>query len=85
MVARAANLCGLSRQMGDTAVRDMLAQFTDYRTCAAWAAPSLALCYDTGILSQNDLEIRPLESATRAEIAAMTAGLLEAAQLLTGE
>jgi hypothetical protein len=37
MVARAAGLCGLDPAMTDVEIRNMLAQFGDYRTIADWA------------------------------------------------
>lgn len=82
MVARAAKLCGVDITMEAGAVRNMLAQFPDYVTSAPWAQEALAVCYREGILSQNDLEIRPLTAVTRAEVAQMLYNLLGRAALL---
>ncbi len=82
MVARAAKLCGMDTAIDDGAVRDILAQFEDYVTASAWARPSLAFCYASDILSQSDLEIRPLLPITRAEVAQMIFNLLGKANLL---
>ncbi|MEG2421506.1 MAG: S-layer homology domain-containing protein [Oscillospiraceae bacterium] len=82
MVMRAAKLCGLDTEMGETAVRDMLAQFPDYTQSAQWARPALAFCYQSGILNQSDLSIRSADAITRAEIAQMLFHLLGTANLL---
>ncbi len=82
MVARAAELCGLDTALGDGAVRDMLAQFTDYITSSGWARPSLAFCYQEDILSREDLEIRPGAAIKRCEVAGMLFRLLSSASLL---
>ncbi len=82
MVARAAALCGMNTEQTDTAVWDMLAQFGDAMTVAAWAKPSLAFCYTAGILNAEETEIRPLVSITRSEIAKMMYVLLDGAKLL---
>ncbi|WP_283673204.1 S-layer homology domain-containing protein [Butyricicoccus sp. Marseille-Q5471] len=82
MVARAAKLCGMDNQMDDAAVRDMLAQFSDYVTSDAWARPSLAFCYQAGILDQSDLDIRPKTAIKRGEIAQMLFNMLGQAKLL---
>lgn len=82
MVRRAAGLCGLETGMDAAAVRDMLAQFSDYPRAAGWAREALAFCCQKGILSQDVLELRPAEAATRAETAQMLFRLLDCAQLL---
>jgi hypothetical protein len=45
MVARAAKLCGMDTDKDAAAIRDILAQFDDYRTAADWALGPLAFCY----------------------------------------
>lgn len=82
MVSRAAKLCGVDTAMEAGAVRNMLAQFPDYIQSAQWAREALAVCYREGILSQNDLDIRPLTPITRAEVAQMLYNLLGRAELL---
>lgn len=82
MTARAAGLCGVDTGMGGAEARDMLAQFVDYTVCASWARPALAFCYREGILSQSDLNIRPVEAITRSEVAGMLFRLLGGANLL---
>ena len=82
MVSRAAALCGLDAEMDTAAVRNMLAQFPDYMTSAEWARVQLAFCYQEGILSQNELNIRPQDAVTRAEVAQMLFNLLGSADLL---
>lgn len=82
LVARAAELCGLDTEMDAAAVRNMLAQFPDYMTCAQWARTQLAFCCREGILSQSELNIRPQDAATRAEVAQMLFNLLSRANLL---
>ena len=82
IVSRAAQLCGLETEMDMAAVRNMLAQFPDYMSSAEWARAQLASCYQEGILSQNELNIRPLDAVTRAEVAQMLFNLLSSADLL---
>ena len=82
MVTRAARLCGMDTEMGATAVRDILAGFTDYVTASDWAAAPLAFCYEKGILSDEEIEIMPQKPITRAEIAQMLYNLLDGAKLL---
>jgi len=82
MVARAAKLCGMDIAMNDTAVRDMLAQFLDYRQSADWAREGLAFCYSADLLEQADLDIRPREAILRSEMAEMVYCLLQRANLL---
>lgn len=59
MVARAAKLCGMDPAYDTAAARDILAQFSDYITCAVWAVPSLAFCYDRGIPDSSALTVQP--------------------------
>ena len=82
MVARAAKLCGMDTAMDSAAVRDMLAQFGDYVTTAAWSREGLAFCYSAGILDQNELNIQPKVAIKRCEIAQMVFHLLGSAKLL---
>ena len=82
MVSRAAELCGMDTEMDTAAVRNMLAQFPDYMTSAEWARAQLAFCYREGILSQTELNIRPQDAVTRAEVAQMLFNLLSGAELL---
>lgn len=82
MVTRAAELCGMNTAMTDMEVHDLLAQFPDYTSSAAWARRSLAFCYKQGILSQDVLNIGPKEAVTRAEVAAMIYRMLQKAELL---
>ena len=76
MVSRAAKLCGLETEMDNAATRNMLAQFPE------WARAPLAFCYQEKILNQAELNIRPLEAVTRAEVAQMLFNLLGSANLL---
>ena len=82
MVARAAKLCGMDTELNPLAVRDVLAQFTDYVTTADWARAGLAFCYQEGILDDSALEIRPKVAIKRCEIAQMLYNLLGTARLL---
>ena len=82
MVSRAAKLCGLETEMDNAATRNMLAQFPDYISTAEWARAPLAFCYQEKILNQAELNIRPLEAITRAEVAQMLFNLLSSANLL---
>lgn len=82
MVARAAKLCGLDTELDSGAIRDVLAQFTDYVKTAEWARPGLAFCYQTGILDDSSLNINGDEAIRRCEIAQMLFQLLGSANLL---
>ena len=82
ILVRAAGLCGLETKMEQGQIRDMLAQFVDYQSSSAWARGSLAYCYESGILDQNDLEIRPKAQLKRCEAAQMIYNLLSVARLL---
>ena len=82
MIERAAELCGLQIQMDATAARDVLAGFIDYVKASQWAMPSLAVCVQEGIISDEELELRPKEPVTRAEVAQMLYNLLDRVKLL---
>ncbi|MGM9613785.1 MAG: S-layer homology domain-containing protein, partial [Butyricicoccus sp.] len=82
MVARAAGLCGMNTEMDSAAVRDMLAQFTDYVQTNEWARETLAFCYQSGILDDDALEIQPKTAIKRGEIAQMLFNMLGRAELL---
>lgn len=83
MVARAAVLCGLDTGLDAMTVRDTLAgQFTDYVTAADWARPALAFCCREGILDTAEMELRPTQAVSRAEVAGMLHALLVRAELL---
>lgn len=82
MAARAAKLCGLDTEMDASAMRNVLAQFTDYIRTSEYARPSLAFCYHADILSQSDLDIRPADAVKRCEVAQMLYNLLDKAELL---
>ena len=82
MVARAAKLCGLDTSMDAASVKDMLAQFGDYRSVASWAKEPMAFCYSVNILDQSDLNIEPTKAILRCEIAQMLYNMLSAAELI---
>lgn len=82
MVVRAAELCGMDTQLNAAAVRDVLAQFSDYVRTADWARPSLAFCCQEEILDTSALDIRPTAAILRGEIAQMLFNLLGKANLL---
>ena len=82
MVARAAKLCGLDTAMDAASVKDMLAQFGDYRGVASWAKEPMAFCYSAGILDQSDLNIEPTKAILRCEIAQMLYNMLTVAELI---
>ena len=82
MAARTAKLCGMDTELDAGAVRDMLAQFTDYVTTEEWARQGLAVCYQYGILDDSVLEIQPRAAIKRCEIAQMLFNMLGEANLL---
>jgi hypothetical protein len=76
MLARAAKLCGMDTSVTSDGIRNILAQFDDYKTVSDWAQSSLAFCYSKKILSNEMLEIKPSEYVTRAEIAEILYNML---------
>lgn len=82
MVARDAKLCGLDTAMDAASIKDMLAQFGDYRGVASWAKEPLAFCYSAGILDQSDLNIEPTKAILRCEIAQMLYNMLVTSELI---
>ncbi len=82
MVAKAANLCGIDTSLQSREMRDMLAQFGDYVETSAWARDSLAICYRSDILNQNDISIKPKTPIKRCEVAQMIYNLLAVSNLL---
>lgn len=82
MAARAAGLCGMDTELDAGAVKDTLAQFTDYISASEWARQSLAFCYSQDILDQADLDIRPSAAIKRCEVAQLLYNLLATANLL---
>lgn len=82
LVSRLAEKCGLTVSYDETAARNVLSQFGDYRNCAAWATEGLAFCYANGILDDSVLDIQPTQAISRAEAARMFYSLLDAALLL---
>ncbi len=84
MVSRSAKLCGINTVMDTSSIRDTLAQFDDYLQVPEWAREAMAFCYNSGILDQAGLEIRPSLAIKRGEIAQMLFNMLGKANLLTG-
>ena len=82
LVSRLAEKCGLTVDFDDTAARNVLSQFGDYRKVAAWAQEGLAFCYANDILDDSVLNIDPTQAISRAEAARMFYALLDAALLL---
>ncbi|MCL2227011.1 MAG: S-layer homology domain-containing protein [Oscillospiraceae bacterium] len=82
MIARAARLAGLDTALSDIETLNILAQFGDYRTAAAWAWDALAFCYREGILDDFEFYIEPQATIRRSEIAEMLYRLLDRAGLV---
>lgn len=82
MICRAALLCGMENKLDDTAVRNVLAEFTDYMTVSDWAKSSVAFCFENGISDRSEIEIKPLEAVKRCQIADMLYNLLKGARLI---
>ena len=82
MVARAAKLAGMDTELNAAAVRDVLAQFTDYTKTPDWARQGLAFCYNEEILDDSALEIGGMVKIKRCEIAQMLFNMLGSAELL---
>ena len=82
MTARAAAQCGMKTELNDDAIRNILAQFGDYKAVADWAGEAMAFCFDSGILSDEDFDIQPGAAVKRCEIAQMLFNMLSKAKLL---
>ena len=82
MVARAAARCGMEVDLAEYEIMNALSQFGDYQTVDIWARESLAFCYGTDILDQNDLDVEPKRPVLRCEIAQMLYNMLEITKLL---
>ena len=82
LVSRLAEKCGMAVDYDDTAARNVLSQFGDYRTCGNWAKEGLAFCYANDILDDSVMDIQPTQAVTRAEAARMFYAMLDAALLL---
>ena len=80
MVKRSAKILGIDKQYNESAVRNVLSQFTDYKTVSTWATEGLAFCYDNGILDDSAIKIQPKEAVKRGEIAYMLYNLLKEAK-----
>ena len=83
-VARASRLCGLGEgvQLDETAIRNLLSQFIDYRSVAPWAREELSYCYNFGILDDSEIEIIPNRNISIKEAAGMIFIMLEKSRLL---
>ncbi len=79
MVKRSAKILGIDKTYNESAVRNVLSQFTDYKTVSTWANEGLAFCYDKGIIDDSEIEINPKEAVKRGEIAYMLYNLLKEA------
>ena len=79
MARRAAALCGIGAELDDTAVRNVLAQFIDYKTIAPWAAGDMAFCFHYGILDEDEaIEVQPSRQIFRCEAAEIVYNILRA-------
>ena len=82
MIFRAASLCGLNIALDDTAIRNILSPFTDYRSAAPWATEALAFCCYFGILDDSEIELKPKVHMLRGETADMVFLTLRKARLI---
>ena len=82
MVVRVAKLCGMNTELNETAIRNSLAEFSDYKKSSDWAMSALAFCYKEEVLDKSVINIEPQAEITRAEIAQMLFNMLGKAKLL---
>ncbi len=82
MIARAAKLTGNDTDVSEVQMRDMLAQFSDYMEASHWARTSLAFCYQSDLLSQQDLTIRPEKLLSVMKLHRCYITFLDVSQLL---
>jgi len=83
-VHRASGLCGLGSGVvfDETAIRNILSQFIDYRHIVSWASEALAFCYYFSIYEDQSIEIRPSERILVSEAAGMIYKMLLRARLV---
>ena len=72
----------MDTQVENFQARDILAGFLDYVTASDWATESLGFCYGNGILPDDEMEIKPKQAVTRAEIAQMLFNMLSLTKLI---
>ena len=82
MVMRAASLCGLKAELDETAIRNILSPFIDYKTAAPWAAEALAFCCYYNIIDDSGISLGPSEDMLRGGTAEMAYRMLEKAKLI---
>ena len=82
MICRAAELCGMENNLDDVAVRNILAEFTDYTTVSDWAVSNVAFCFNNSILDRSENEIKPQIAVKRSQIADMLYNLLKGSLLI---
>ena len=80
MVKRSAKILGIDKTYNESAVRNVLSQFTDYKSVSTWATEGLAFCCDKEILDDSAIKIQPKEAVKRGEIAYMLYNLLKEAK-----
>ena len=82
MTVRAARLCGLDTAVDEAAINDVLCDYMDYRTIAAWARAEMAFCYRSEILDTSALNAEPTREILRGEVAEMLYRMMGLANLL---
>lgn len=82
MLSHAAGLCGLKDTLSEEAVRMALAPFSDASSISTWAKNETAFCLAHGIYRSEEAFFQPTEAESRAGLATMLFGLLNAADLL---
>ena len=82
MTVRAARLCGLDTAVDEAAINDVLCDYMDYRTIAAWARAEMAFCYRNEILDTSALNAEPTREIRRGEVAEMLYRMMGLANLL---
>ena len=82
MLARAAKLWGKETVYSESTVRDILSGFVDYIDASLWAREALAFCCENGIISNEDIELFPQKTLTRAQTAVMVYNMLSTLGLL---
>lgn len=85
MIARASKLCGADTVISENDTRDILAAFTDYTKLESWAKESMAYCFNSGILSDENIEINPAYKVSREDVASMLYNMLEKTDMLREE
>ena len=77
LIMKSAEYMDRKIEMETFEMRNVLAQFGDYKSISPWAEQAMAFCYREGILEDHELLVSPKTQGTRGEISQMVYELLQ--------